>query len=432
MEGNSWVTYDDCENTVEDEVTNVATHIGDNVTSEGSVQTNQNDEGPSNVLETSPILRRSTRQRVMPSKFNDFVVSSNVKYGLTSSNLCVSTNLNKSSEPKTFHEASQNPKWIEAMNLEMEALHRNNTYVLADLSSRRKAIGCKWIWKIKYKSSGEIDGYKARLVAKEVYMESPPGYYDRNETKVCKLNKSLYELNQAPRQWNEKLTTTLVENGFVQSKNNYALYVKSKNSIFLAILVYVDDIVVTGNKERECDQFKRFLSSRKYCLELLNDYGLLAYKPAATPLQHNVMLSHEETDNDKFLSNISIRAKVYSDADWAKCPKTRKSVLIHRCLASTTCELIWVVKNLKDLEVDGLLPAYGANPVFHEKTKHFEIDLHLVREKVSSGVVKVMKVPSANNIADIFTKGLSIAQHNEFVKNLGRLICLNHEPERGC
>ncbi|GJV08190.1 ribonuclease H-like domain-containing protein [Tanacetum coccineum] len=352
MEGNNWVTSDDCDNTVKDEVINVATQIGENVTSEGNVQTNQNGEGPSNALETSPVLRRSTRQRGLPSKFNDYVVSSDVKY-----------------------------------DLEKYALHRNNTYVLTDLPPGRKAIGCKWILKIKYKSASKID--------------------------------------------------------------------------------------------------------RKLCLELLSEYVLLACKPAATPLQQNVVLNHEEYDNDKFfLPNIKIVGKLiylsitrpdisytvhclsqhmhapfqshftvavrvlrylknalgtgvqfykgkglnlhaFSDADWAKCPKTGKSSAEseYRCLTTTTCELTWVIKFLKDLEVDGLLPAYlycdssfaisiTGNPVFHEKTKHFEIDLHLVKEKVSYGVVKVLKVASTSNVADIFTKGLSIAQHTEFCKRL--------------
>ncbi|GJX00167.1 ribonuclease H-like domain-containing protein [Tanacetum coccineum] len=262
VEGNTWMTFDDYENIVEDEVINVATQIGENVTSYGSGQTNKNGEGPSNVLETSPVLRRSTRQKVLPAKFNDYVVCSN------------------SSEPKTFHEVSQNPNWIEAMNLEMEALHKNNTYVLADLPPGRKAIGCKWIWKIKYKSSGEIDRYKARLLAKEVYMESPPGYNDNNETKVCKLIKSLYGLKQAPRQWNEKLTTALVENGFVQSKNDYSLNVET-------------------------------------C------------KPAATPLQQNVVLNHEESDNDKFLSNMSEYQKIVGKLIYMSITKPDISYVVH-------------------------------------------------------------------------------------------------------
>ncbi|GJT34797.1 ribonuclease H-like domain-containing protein [Tanacetum coccineum] len=84
--------------------------------------------------------------KVMPIKFSDYVVSSHVKYGLekyvsyanlSRRNFCFSTTLSKSIEPKTFNEDSQNPKWIEAMNLEIEALHRNNTYILADLLPRR-------------------------------------------------------------------------------------------------------------------------------------------------------------------------------------------------------------------------------------------------------------------------------------------------------
>ncbi|GKD11138.1 ribonuclease H-like domain-containing protein [Tanacetum coccineum] len=116
----------------------LATPIGDNVTSEGNVHNSQNGEGPTNVLEISPVLRRSSRQINLPSKLNDFVVGSSVRYG-----------------PEKYVCYSK-----------LSALHRNNIYVLANLPPGRKAIGCKWISKIKYKSSGEVDRYKDRLMAK--------------------------------------------------------------------------------------------------------------------------------------------------------------------------------------------------------------------------------------------------------------------------
>ncbi|GKC68141.1 ribonuclease H-like domain-containing protein, partial [Tanacetum coccineum] len=494
VEGNSRVTSDDYA-TVEDEVASAATQIEENVTSE-----NQNGKGYSNTMGTSPELRRSTKQKVMPARFNDFFVNSSVRYGLekyvcysnlSRSNLCFSTTLNKSIEPKTFQEASQNPKWIKAMNLEMEALFRNNTYVLADLPPRRKAIRCKWFWKIKYKSSSEIDRYKARLVAKG-FGEREGIDYEETFSLVVKM-----------------VTVRCLIALSVQ--NNWPLFQLDVNSAFLygdlkeEVYMELPPSFVQSNDNNEIDKFKLFLST-KFMIKYL--VCLLACKPAATPLQQKVVLGYEESESDKFFpimteyqqivgkliylsitrpdifyvvhclsqhmhapfqSHFSAALRVlrylknapgtgvqfykgnsfslhaFSDADWVKCPKTRKSMsgfclylfsnLVswkskkqatisrssvkseYRCLTSTTCEIIWVVKILKDLGVEGLLPAHlycdsnsaisiAGNPVFHEKTKHFKIDLHLVREKVANGVVKVLKVASANNMADIFTKGV--------------------------
>ncbi|GKE02624.1 ribonuclease H-like domain-containing protein, partial [Tanacetum coccineum] len=157
MESNGRVASDECDITVDDEAATIATQIRENIPSEGNVHSNQNGEDPTNILEISLVLRRSSRQRNMPSELNDFIVGSSVRYGLekyvcysklSGTNFCFSTILNKYFEPKTYLEASQNPKWVETMNLEMETLHRNNSYVLAHLPPGRKVKGCKWIWNI--------------------------------------------------------------------------------------------------------------------------------------------------------------------------------------------------------------------------------------------------------------------------------------------
>ncbi|GJX05344.1 ribonuclease H-like domain-containing protein [Tanacetum coccineum] len=399
--------------------------LEENVLSEGNLDQNpSSSQGVQNV-------KRSYRQSIFPKNYNDFVVESKVKYGLekyagyfkvNSENFCFVSQLNKTREPKTYFEASKYSHWIDAMNQEMNALLRNGTWELVELPEGRKAIRSKWIYKIKFRSSGEIDRYKARLVAqgfgqkegtdyeetfspvvkmvtvrcllniavsmswlvfqldvnnaflygdlKEVvYMKPPEGYFP-SDNKVCRLKK------------------------FSQSKSDYSLYTKSDKGVFLALLVYVDDIIITGNSISEIEKFKVFLKSkfmikilgklkhflgievvdtdkgiclnqRKYVLDLLSDYGMLACKPAKTPLMSKLVISNEATDKDPLLKNITDYQKLmgkliyltntrpdilmlylkscpglgvhitktsgmfltaYSDADWAKCVVTRKYV----------------------------------------------------------------------------------------------------------
>ncbi|GJZ69604.1 ribonuclease H-like domain-containing protein [Tanacetum coccineum] len=290
----------------------------------------------------------------MRAKFNDFVVNSSVRYchekyvcyaNLSSINQCFSTTLNKSTEPKTFHEASQNPKWVEAMNLKWKLYIGIILMFLLIFLIGEKLLDVNEFGKLNIKA---------------IYMELPHGYYDKNETKVCKLVKSLYGLKQAPRQWNEKLTTALIE----------------------------------------MDLFKHMHAP------------LQSHFTAALRVLR--CLKNAPGTSVQFCKGNNLSLRAFSYADWANVPR-----LENLCLASTTYEIIWVIKVSKDLGVDGLLPAHlycdsssaisiAGNPIFDEKTKHFEIDLHLVREKVSDGVVKVLKVASASNVADIFTKGLGV------------------------
>lgn len=154
-------------------------------------------------------------------------------------------------------------------------------------------------------------------------MTLPPGLNTSNPYQVCKLNKYLYGLKQASRQWYSKLSSFLISLGYSQSQADHYLYVKSNHHSFTALLVYVDDIVLTGDSMAEIhfvkhlmhQQFKIkdlgqlrfflgfeiahsksgiFLNQRNYTLELLEDNGFLASKPSSVPFDPNTKLSVHE------------------------------------------------------------------------------------------------------------------------------------------
>lgn len=134
---------------------------------------------------------------------------------------------------------------------------------------------------------------------------------------------SPYMVSNRPSQWNEKLSTCLNEIGFTWSKCDYSMYIKCQDNIFLVLLAYVDDIILTGNNENEINNVKQFLNSkflikdlgklkyflgleiintpkgvclsqRKYCLELLDEFGLIGCKPAKTPREPNINLTRPD------------------------------------------------------------------------------------------------------------------------------------------
>ena len=149
-------------------------------------------------------------------------------------------------------------------------------------------------------------------------MELPPGFHDMlGRKKICKLKKSLYGLKQSPRAWFEKFTRAIRRFEYTQSQGDHTLFFKhSTDEKITALIVYVDDIIVTGNDFDEIRRLKRmlaeefeikdlgklryfleievarsskgiFLSQRKYVLDLLQEAGMLGCKPSDTPIDPN-------------------------------------------------------------------------------------------------------------------------------------------------
>lgn len=107
----------------------------------------------------------------------------------------------------------------------------------------------------------------------EVYIKLPLGFSVGYKGKVCRLQKSLYGLRQAPRYWFAKLIAALKQYDFRQSYSDYSLFAYYAQDIFLCVLVYVDNLIVTGNSVVALHHFKQHLSCRFY----MKDLGSLKY-----------------------------------------------------------------------------------------------------------------------------------------------------------
>ena len=107
----------------------------------------------------------------------------------------------------------------------------------------------------------------------EVYIQPPLGLSQQGEHMVCQLNKSLYGLKQASRSWFHKFLSVVQSVGFKQARSDYSLFTKVRGTYFTAILLYVDDMIITGNNEAKISDLKNFLNT---CFKI-KDLGLLKY-----------------------------------------------------------------------------------------------------------------------------------------------------------
>ncbi|KAH9782815.1 retrovirus-related pol polyprotein from transposon RE1 [Citrus sinensis] len=473
------------------------------------------------------------------------------------------------------------------MKNEYDALIENRTWSLVPRTKNQKIVGNKWVYRIKYNTDGSVAKYKARLVAKgfqqiegvnyfdtfslvvkpttvrvvfslavmnqwiirqvdvnnallngelseEVFMQQLESFVDRSKPNyVCRLHKALYGLKQAPRAWFEKLRGCLLQWGFRNSKSDSSLFLRKTKISLIMVLIYVNDILVTGPNNEELDSFIQqfntifalkdlgrlsyflgievlygqdciYLSQKKYVRDLLAKVDMLDCKGVITPMcsgkdsklqkmvkgelgyyvedathyrsivgglqyliltrpeiaysvhklsqyvsaptmQHLMackrVLKYLKKTQDyglKFLKDGDLKITSFTDADWGIDLDDRKSIGAYcmqivvtkssaeseyRALASTASEIAWLKSLFLEMGVccierptiwcdNTSATELAKNHVLHSRTKHIEIDVHFIRDKVLAGDLKICYVPSEDQIADILTKPLSSPQFN--------------------
>ncbi|CAL0330280.1 unnamed protein product [Lupinus luteus] len=370
-------------------------------------------------------------------------------------------------------------------------------------------------------------------------MKLPLGVISFVPNQVCKLKKSLYGLKQASRQWFAKLSSFLVTLGYIQSHHDHSLFTKKHGSVFTALLIYVDDLILAGNNLDEISSVKRHLDTqfkikdlgvlkyflglevaysktgislcqRKYALDILSDTDFLFSKPVPTPMVKHPHLHQQDSaafhdpefyrqlvgrllyltntrpdlsfvvqqlsqfmaaptvNHHKAITRIlryikgsprqglfyptssSLQIKGYSDSDWASCPDTRKSIsgfcmflgdsLVswkakkqntvcrssseaeYRALVIASCEIQYIKPALLVCDNDSAR-SIAANAVFHERTKHIEIDCHIVRERLQNQLFHLLPISTFDQAADLLTKALEPSLFSSLLPKLG---VLNH------
>lgn len=252
-------------------------------------------------------IRRSGRESKPPAKLNDYIchtvptttLQAECAYPLdqylssdrfSPSHCAYLHAITNTILPKHYSQAVLDEHFREDMRSEINACEENQTWTVEELPPGKKAIGCKWVFTIKYRSDGTLERHKARLVVlgnkqiegedydetfahvskmttvrmplkvsaaknwevhqmdvhnafihgdlhEKVYMKLPPRFRTNNPYQVCRLHKSLYGLRQSPRFWYEKLSSALVEYGFTQCITDYFLFTFHRDKAQLNVLV---------------------------------------------------------------------------------------------------------------------------------------------------------------------------------------------------
>jgi hypothetical protein len=230
----------------------------------------------------------------------------------------VSEEIQIEGDPTSFEEAMRSAyssKWLDVMEDEMRSMSINKVWDLEEIPKGAKTVGCKWVYKTKCDSNGNIERFKSWLMAKgfmqradidyteifspvsckdslriimtlvahydlelhqmdvktaflngdlleNVYMAQPKGFAVKGKEHMgCHLRKSIYELKQASRQWYLKFDETIRCFGFKENEEDNCIYAKFRNGKFIFLILCVDDILLASSDVSLLLETKRFLSS---------------------------------------------------------------------------------------------------------------------------------------------------------------------------
>jgi len=262
--------------------------------------------------------------------------------------------------PTNYHNARSDPNWYDAMTNEFRALQVNDTWELVPRPSNHPIIRCMWLFKHKFKSDGNLERYKARLVVngksqtvgidcddtfspvvkpatirtvlsiavsnswaihqldvknaflhgdlkETVFMHQPPGFVDpQRPSHVCRLKKSLYGLKQAPRAWYMRFYNYITTHGFRRSMSDNSLFVYNHGQDRAFLLLYVDDIVLTASNPQLLRTVINTLS-REFAM---TDLG---------QLHHFLGVTASRSSKGLFLSQSSYAKDILHRASMSNC-----------------------------------------------------------------------------------------------------------------
>ncbi|WVZ17947.1 hypothetical protein V8G54_005269 [Vigna mungo] len=282
--------------------------------------------------------------------------------------------------PFNYKEALKHAHWRQAMQEEIIALEHNHTWTITTLPPNKKAIWFKWVYKTKKKVDGTIDRFKACLVAKGYTQKEVIDYFDTFSPVVKLTNLS------------EKVYMQLPPGITAAGKNQVA---RSKEDILL--------------------------SQRKYALDLLTKTRMLDVAPVSTLMNFSIKISFEgDPLEDPTLTVIGTGLDVLIPVNqpldtlstWVTRQSPRNPKSNQRSHPATIyCDNMFVIK-------------IDTNQVFHELTKHIEIDCNLIREKVQEGTVKLLPIHTTLQLADILTNPLPPSTFHNINSKLGSInIC---------